>query len=232
MPVIRKTARSARCAFRALAGPAVALVGCALTLALGAVALLPSVDARAMIVTSGSMAPAIGVGALVIVEQVDPVTITTGDVITFNGYARSGLTTHRVIDRTVVNGRVHFRTQGDANDTPDVDLAPAEGVVGRVRVAVPHAGRALGELSRAQLRDAALGVVSLWLLVKNGIALRDALHARPAATSERGAAAQTASAVVALVLVAATASLGTHASSAVLLDTSRITDNTFTTGTW
>ena len=213
---------------------AVVLVVTAATLALSAVALLPAFGARAMAVTSGSMQPAIDVGALVVVRAVDSDTIQPGDVIAFRGHSREGVTTHRVVDRHVVAGRLHFRTQGDANDTPDVDLAPAEGVVGRVGLDVPHAGRLLVELQGPVLRLAVVGV-ALWIGLTQVRALRGAARVGRAGRSGQVSGRPAEGAAVLCLLVALAAVVewpGSGASGAVLSDGASVTDNTFTTGAW
>lgn len=232
MTLLRRAFRRSVRAVTVLTRLSIVLGGVALTISMGLIALLPNVGARAMIVTSGSMEPTINVGGLVIVEEVDPETITVGDVVTYRGYASGGLTTHRVIDRRIVGERLHFRTQGDANDTPDVDLAPAEGVFGKVRLDVPHAGRAMNELTRPELRYVALGGLSAWLLIKNTLALRRALHARALATEEGAKARLAPSIAVALVFVSVAAALTLGATSAAFTGTTTIADNTFVTGTW
>lgn len=232
MSTVRTTVRWSMRALRLTLRVAVALAGAALTVGMGAIALLPQLDARAMIVTSGSMEPTINVGGLVIVEEVDPRAVSVGDVITFNGYTSEKLTTHRVIERKVVAGRLHFRTQGDANDTPDVDLAPGEGIVGRVRVDVPYAGRVLAELSRPELRYLALGGLSVWFLVANSLGLREALRTRAIGTGDRGAARTGLGLALAGVVITAAPILGVTTTVAVLTDATSITDNTVTTGTW
>lgn len=232
MSVFRKISRGSARTLRLLTRLTVTLVGIALTVGMGAIALLPNMGARAMIVTSGSMEPTIDVGALVIVEELDPDTIAVGDVITYSGYTSEGLTTHRVIERTVVAERLHFRTQGDANDTPDVDLAPAEGVVGKVRFDVPYAGRAMSELTRPELRYLALGGVSVWLLAKNALALRHALRNRGATAREHGGTSPAMSIAFAALLVSAAAGLTVDTTSAAFTDTTTISENSFATGTW
>lgn len=233
MSVVRNAARLSVAALKVLTRVTVALAATALTVGMGAIALLPNVGARAMIVTSGSMEPTIDVGGLAIVEEIDPATIAVGDVITYRGYTTEGLTTHRVIDRKFVNGRLHFRTQGDANDTPDVDLAPAEGVAGKVRFDVPHAGRALHGLSGPEVRYVGLGGASMWLMARNALALRRALRARVVPTGKRDGATPAASGIAAaVVVVVAAAAITANATSAVLNDATAVTDNTFATGTW
>lgn len=213
---------------------AVVVAVVAVTVGLAAVALLPrSFDARAMVVTSGSMEPTIGVGSLAVVESVDPHDIAVGHVISFHGYGTDALTTHRVLARRVVNGRLHFQTKGDANDATDVDLAPGEGVVGRVRMDVPYAGRALAELQRPQLRLLLLGAPSLWFFAAHLLRLWRALRTRRRA----GAPSVTGSMPVAVVVVVALVALAVPgrapaATSAGFVDAATVGQNAFWTGTW
>jgi signal peptidase len=113
-----------------------------------AIAALPAIGAQLLVVTSGSMAPAISAGDAVIVVETAPGDLDAGDIIAFRGYGRDRLTTHRVISRHDVGGRLHFRIQGDANAAPDPDLAPAEGVVGEAVVTLPGLGPWLLALTR------------------------------------------------------------------------------------
>lgn len=118
-----------------------------------ALAALPVFGASLLIVTSGSMEPSIATGDGVVLVEASPGDIRPGDVISYQSYGAEHLTTHRVLSRHDVDGRLHFRTQGDANDAPDPDLAPADGVVGRVVFRLPGAGRVLLALpsARAQM---------------------------------------------------------------------------------
>lgn len=218
-------------AARRLVRLGVVLLVLAVTAGLALVALLPHLDAHAMVVTSGSMEPTIPVGGLVIVDEVDGADIEVDDVITFEGYTGESLTTHRVMDRRVVDDRLHFRTKGDANDTADVDLAPAEGVVGRVHTVVPYAGRALSELQRPVVRLALLGVPSLALFTHHVGRVARVLRQRrgPRRPGRRRA-------VGALLVVAAFLALSlpraSQASAARLTDMVTIGENAFHTGTW
>jgi signal peptidase len=100
------------------------------------------------VVMSSSMSPAIGAGDVVFVEDVDTDAVEVGDVITFE--PESGVlashgdrVTHRV---TAVDERedgVYFQTAGDANDSPDEVMVPAENVVGRVSFSLPLVGWAI-----------------------------------------------------------------------------------------
>lgn len=93
-------------------------------------------------VLTGSMEPQYPPGTLVVVRDVDPAEIAIGDVITFQ--LRSGepqVVTHRVVGvQLAVDGETTFVTQGDANNTADLDPVRAVQVVGRLWYAVPYIG--------------------------------------------------------------------------------------------
>lgn len=92
-------------------------------------------------VASGSMAPTIPVGSMVVVHPVEIETILPGEIITFQSPEMPGsVVTHRVVEVTVRGGERAFRTQGDANDDPDLELVPASKVRGRVLFDLPYLG--------------------------------------------------------------------------------------------
>lgn len=97
---------------------------------------------KLMIVQSGSMAPAIKMGSIVMVKPADDYKI--GDVITFGPYSRTKApTTHRVYDIKVVNGQPIYITKGDANEAPDAREIPKRDVLGKVLLSVPYFGYAI-----------------------------------------------------------------------------------------
>lgn len=97
------------------------------------------------VVESSSMSPAIEAGDVVVVRDVAPAAITTGDVISFeppddhqlDGHER---VTHRVVGAETVDGVRHFETKGDANEEADRTPVPATRVEGRVAFAIPYVG--------------------------------------------------------------------------------------------
>lgn len=92
-------------------------------------------------VVSGSMEPAIPVGSVVVVEPVDPAALRYGDVVTYKSPESAGtVVTHRVLEVSGPLDARLFRTKGDANDEADLELVPAESVIGRVRFHLPYAG--------------------------------------------------------------------------------------------
>lgn len=92
---------------------------------------------RAVVIESGSMAPAVDVGDVVLVADAAHRRIRPGAVVTFRDADRRGLVTHRV----VAHDGPRLVTRGDANPTPDVvPVAPGR-VVGVAVLRVPYVGR-------------------------------------------------------------------------------------------
>ncbi len=93
-----------------------------------------------MIVMSGSMsgdAPDhIEVGDLIIAKAVDPATLEVGDVITFMEKGTTTVT-HRII---AINEDGTFQTQGDANESPDVNPVNHSDVIGKFWFRIPKLG--------------------------------------------------------------------------------------------
>ena len=89
-------------------------------------------------ITSGSMAPAINVGTLVLAKEVEPETLETGDVIVFTTYGEGDFVTHRVQE----NDREYrmLITKGDANATEDLDPIGYDSVIGKVSFSIPLLG--------------------------------------------------------------------------------------------
>lgn len=92
-----------------------------------------------MIVQSGSMAPAIKQGSIVMVKPVADYKI--GDVITFGPYSKTKApTTHRIYDIKVVEGEPTYITKGDVNNAPDNREITKKDVLGKVLFSVPYLG--------------------------------------------------------------------------------------------
>lgn len=159
-----------------------------LTCALSGIAVAPLFGMRAMVLTSGSMAPTHTAGGMVLVERVTPEEVAPGDVITYAGLRGGALTTHRVLSRHEVGGTPHFRTKGDANRGPDPDLAPGAAVVGRVVLDISPLAPALLALTGSRVQLAIPGLVALWLGAAEWRALRRLLRTVPQRLS-RGSAA-------------------------------------------
>jgi len=124
----------------------IAIIGLATALIFGvlvfaSITLLGRLGYSTMVVSSGSMEPNIGTGDIVIINpNHDPVTTQVGDVITYTEQNSEHTTTHRVIDTKSIDGTIFFRTQGDANATPDPNLVAEGSVFGKVVFNIPMIG--------------------------------------------------------------------------------------------
>ena len=108
-------------------------------LATAATRLAPTIGREVFVVRGASMAPAIPLGAAIVTVRTPAERIVVGDVVTFRG-TNGVVVTHRVLEVIVHEDEHLFRTQGDANPTPDAFLVPEGAVVGVVDVSLPLAG--------------------------------------------------------------------------------------------
>lgn len=102
-------------------------------------------------VLSDSMSPTIRAGAVVAVRPVEPATLRTGDVITFQ--VQSGqpmLITHRIVGVTVGGNGIRFHTKGDANGGIDPEQVRPEQIRGKVWFKVPLLGHLTNKLDGSQ----------------------------------------------------------------------------------
>jgi signal peptidase I len=111
---------------------------------------------RVLIVRSGSMAPAITTGDVVVTRMVDPTRVSVGDVVTFRDPSRSSdLVTHRVLRRRIDGVKISFLTKGDANTGTERWSVDTEGTIGKFAFRIPKVGYGLawagGPMARAGL---------------------------------------------------------------------------------
>jgi signal peptidase len=119
---------------------------------------------RSVVITSGSMAPFIETGDVVVASPSDGLGLAPGTVILISDPALPGLTTHRIID---VNSDGSYVTAGDANVRADSTPVLPEYVIAVGRILVPHAGLPLvWSWNGAWLKVVVWGlfvISSLWL---------------------------------------------------------------------
>lgn len=97
---------------------------------------------KVLVVQSGSMEPAIHMGAVVMVKPMAEYRI--GDIITFGQITKTKApTTHRINDIKVVDSQPIYITKGDANNAPDVKEIKKSEIIGKVLFSVPYAGYAV-----------------------------------------------------------------------------------------
>ena len=95
-----------------------------------------------LIVLTDSMYPNIKRGDLIITKAADAKDVKVGDVISFFDPDGSGTSvlTHRVVELVEEDGKLFFRTKGDANNSEDPSLAPAENLIGLYQSKINGAG--------------------------------------------------------------------------------------------
>jgi signal peptidase I len=154
-----------------------ALVSAVIALALSALAtrVAPLVGREIFVIRGASMAPAVPLGAAIVVRPIPAADIVPGDLVTFRG-TNGVVVTHRVIDAIVDQGERLFRTKGDANATFDAFLVPEGAVVGTVEVQVPILGYILGMLSQPSgLLSFSSGLIAAYLVL---VSLEETVTAR------------------------------------------------------
>jgi signal peptidase len=125
---------------------------------------------RSLTVLSGSMEPQLHVGDVVVVDQVPPLEVRVGDIVTFRDPDdASRLITHRVREMDVDGTEVQFVTKGDANTSVEHWKITTDGTIGRVRYHVWRLGylmfwirSPLGRLGMVVVPALLLGGFELW----------------------------------------------------------------------
>lgn len=164
---MRNSLRLVRCAGRLLVP---ALVACSLLLLL-LVGLGPRTGAyRTVTVLTGSMAPTMPVGAVVVSTPSPLEDVRVGDVITYRIPVEDRrVVTHRVVEVVRPGPHPVVRTRGDANAAPDPWTAELKGDrVWRARLTIPRLGLLLEDLRqpwvrRLLLMAVPLALAGLWL---------------------------------------------------------------------
>jgi signal peptidase I len=144
----------------------------ATTLAAGTLLVLAhALGWSAMIVRSGSMAPAVPVGSLVVARPVSGGDVRVGDAIAVrrNGTDGAGVTVlHRVVALQERNGQRFAQLKGDANPVADPEPAALTEPVARPVAIIPRAGYAVSALQTSlppsRMLLAAAGLLALWLI--------------------------------------------------------------------
>ena len=108
---------------------------------------------RAAVVLSGSMEPAMPIGALAITVPTSPEEIEVGDIITYSPYWDPEVTvSHRVVE-ILPDSMITFRTKGDAAEDEDPWVVPGPEVKGKVVFNIPYVGFFI---------DSVLGYIQSW----------------------------------------------------------------------
>ena len=122
---------------------------------------------KIMTVISGSMAPEIKMGSVVVVKPVSDYKI--GDVITFGPYNKTKApTTHRIYDIKVVDSESVYITKGDVNNAPDSREIKKSDIVGKVLFSVPYMGYAV-EFAKKPIGFALIIIIPAAIIVGDEI---------------------------------------------------------------
>ncbi|MGL4606620.1 MAG: signal peptidase I [Eubacteriaceae bacterium] len=114
-------------------------------------------------ILSGSMKPTYQVGDLIYTVPTDFKDIKVGDTITYVINEAGTVVTHRVIEKN--EGEQTFRTQGDANNSPDGNGVEYKNVVGVVEFSIPQLGRIIEPLSTLQGKIIAGAVILIGIIL-------------------------------------------------------------------
>jgi len=120
-------------------------------------------NVKARIVLTGSMAPAINVGDVILTLPIAKKAPQIDDVIAYQAKRFNGenvaVFSHRIIDGDVENG---FIVKGDAHKSPDPQKPTAEDILGVVFFVIPFIGNLLTPKALFLLLPCAFG---LWLIM-------------------------------------------------------------------
>ncbi len=170
---------------RLLGRAATAICAVALVTVLATVILtrLPVFGYRVVIISGGSMEPAIDTGSLLLSQRVEPEGLQIGDVITFRYPESKTSITHRIVSVRDVDGVRSFTVKGDANQTADAEeISFGAGRAYTMLFAVPYAGyllaftrSPLGIIAIVGSSLAALAIIQL----ADGVKRRRSVHEAP-----------------------------------------------------
>lgn len=112
---------------------------------------VPFFGNKALIVRSGSMTPAIGVGDLVVVKTATETTTPipgvlpkyrAGDIVAFTSQKdKNTIITHRIVGTKIETDKILYQTQGDANNAPDNNFVEESKIIGKNTFTVPALGK-------------------------------------------------------------------------------------------
>lgn len=111
-----------------------------------------------MSVLSGSMSPTFDAYDMIVDKKPAPESLQKGDVITF-WEDNATLVTHRIVDIQNENGKMAYKTRGDANNVADERLVDYSMVEGVYLFRIPYGGLIMEKLKGP------IGIGIVWLLL-------------------------------------------------------------------
>lgn len=118
---------------------------------------------RSFVVTSGSMAPTVPAGSLVLVHPIEAGTARTGDIIAFTLPGNPKTTVlHRI--KTISKSPLTYHTKGDNNNAADTWTVPAANIVGSFMYGIPFIGYAAAFIRTKLGYALVIGIPVLYLI--------------------------------------------------------------------
>lgn len=138
---------------------------------------------HSFVVRSGSMAPVIDTGDVIVDRMVSPEHVRVGDTVTFRDPAdNTRLITHRVRGIQIRGDKVSFITMGVANNTPERWQVPIKGHIGLATFRVPRLGWAFSVIGTSVGRIVfivlpvvvlgAMALISIWRPSRDALAIQ------------------------------------------------------------
>ena len=115
-------------------------------------------------VLSGSMEPEYKVGSLIYVVDVDSNDLKINEVITFK-LTDNIVATHRIVEKIDENGKIKFRTKGDANDDVDENLISINDIIGKPVFKIPYLGYVASFIQTTSGRNFTCVIFALLMII-------------------------------------------------------------------
>lgn len=139
------------------------------------------VPTKPLVVQTGSMAPAIPAGSLVVISERATdgagVNYVENDVITFK--KGNDLVSHRVVKVIRENGEKYFQTKGDANYDNDPQLVAEGNVVGKVVLAAPFVGKLIAFIKQPVGFLLLVAVPTLFIIISELLVIVEEVRKKP-----------------------------------------------------
>lgn len=119
------------------------------------------------VVLSGSMEPTYPTGSLLYVKHIDTNELKVGDPITFM-VDEDTVATHRIIEiipDDEDSSILRFRTQGDANNSPDGTAVHYKNVIGKPILCIPYMGYVANFVQNPPGKYLAIGAAAILIVL-------------------------------------------------------------------